>query len=162
MYSQVYLPSQWIQLFKHLDTLQKSWNFIIESSPRNYIHYRFQFSYRSMNNTWTINFTIQWKNQERTIRLSFKESENFYNMFLFCLIRIPKQNFLISMLNSGKTIIVEHKMGWSKDSIELAKKNLKIDSVIGTTNLNFSLESNFITDFLNSTSKKDFFQENNQ
>lgn len=165
MTNQVFLPLQWMKLLSLLDHQHKSWNLILESKSRHFM-YRFHFQHRNMNHLWTLSFEIYHQQSlVHTVKYSFSKinEKTFYQYVFFCFIRMPKSFLSINMFNTGKTILIESYRGWDLTVLETIQQKLHLScdefkNHVPPVHLGFTVESNYLVDFLNSKNKMQFLQ----
>ena len=162
--NQLFLPEQWIKLLSLLDTQNKSWNFIMESTPKTDCLYRFHFQHNRLKSRWMINLDLKWREYDlNDLKYMYTDKTIFYQYVMFYLIRVPKSHIIITMFNTGRTIILEGARGWNRLNLDNALTTLNItreefNSTPLPVHMGFTLDSNLIVDFMNASQKQKYLQ----
>jgi hypothetical protein len=105
----------WIRVLSWLDSQGKSWTFTLISRKyllRYFLRFSHRISPRTGQKSWTIEYNMKKEPFAEHGTLKFDNAIRFYEMFLFCLIRIPKGHIMIEMFNIGKRSVLQNETRW--------------------------------------------------
>lgn len=159
--NQVYLPIQWIKILDVLDEQQRSWDWILEITPRPGVFYRLHFRhFKEIHRQWNIETQIKYDDTEVNDLKVFTDRQTFYKYVLFLLIRIPKRNLCMVTLPTGPRHSPFLKNGsgtpWNRSTVVPIQQALGMSSSrrppvpLGST-----VSEDFMVAFWNSKKKKE-------
>jgi len=121
MKRQVSVVLFWLRVISWLDSQGTSWTLTLVSRKYS-LDYFLQCSHRVSKKhveKWTIEYDMKKRPnpQGRHKKLQFDNATAFYELFLFCLVRIPKGHIMIEMFTINNRPVLEMETRWDLQTI---------------------------------------------